>query len=1104
MPNENSTKNVLRFLQVRPLLPVEEGPTVATPSVPLASASMRNAIARTMWILFAACAAEQATEWPMNAQTVAIEGSPALAKAAPADFDGDGYTDFAVKSASGIWYIDVAKCSYPRAETTCTSNRDEDFDSAVNDGCPTVGTAETDCNDNRDNDLDGRVNDGCPAAGRQCVGPDGYGGRWDFAYWGYGNDRAKPVPRDYGRSDGSVDPEKRADLAIYDSVTGRWSIDYADNGFGVFDRIVFHTILGEPVPADYDRDGRADLAVKTASGRWLIDVASDGFGVYGGPTFNYGGTSMQVAAGDYDGDGCADIAVKDPNVSFGTWRIDYARFVGGNCGLAGFTGWNVSYAGYGNSTAIPVPADYDGDTRTDIAIKDGNGVWHIDYASNGFGQWNEIVAGYGGPWSDPIPGHYELARPPADKSLDLSVKDSNGYWYTDLRSDGYAMWNIIPGTSTTQLYNPGRVLVNTLRPHIYATRIYGESGQLVGGNPQETAVELTIGTRYVADVVLQPGSGFGWDFITSCHAGDNDCASVEINPDLRVPEALNVVNPIGSSYAEIKPTPSAPDEMSCTTHDDCAVQNLGRGDCNFTTGKCNSHRRFAFTCTEPGFFALGFQVRNAPPYSGGAPYNFDYGVRVRCNAPNIGLFGRVTVRGCTATRCGTGEHDASGALLDGLYTSGTVGVAGATISVPGYAPVQTDGNGDWSIATATGGPHRITVTPPAELSLSGAIAINVRVPAGNGIRVDTPLEEAFTAARNAGIAYTMYIDYSRSRLLYHTLSVDPATTKTSVDRTPIPSMHEESCTSPYTGESRPSSPKFQTLLARANQLGALATINSMWWDPCTGESVGYLYSHSGYQSQNAFVWCDGGSLPSSSQNCVGSAVYLAESNGGETPLFPQNSMPLFNIKGVSNSQLMSIVESRDNFRESPSSQWGFAAFPWFTWIWDNDPRNNTSDIDYGFQIGNPPLVWNGAVLAGGDFLWTQPPFTPYDNAWARTAVGLGPGPGLLGTRLYLVVADAEGVQGGNGPTGNQLAHFFKDTLGATVAIGLDSGFSTEMVLKASSFVGATGLRHVNTMAGEDGSIQLDPYSEVLNEGSGFCGSVAAYLAVQAAPPLVEP
>ena len=147
----------------------------------------------SFWILIAAAA-----------RPFLRPSAPANAVAAAADYDGDGYTDFALKGSNGVWYIDMAKCGRPEPETACAGNFDDDFDSAVNDGCPAVAAAETACVDNRDNDNDGRVNDGCPAAGRECVGSDGFGGRWDFAYWGYGNANAILVPAHYGKSDGTA------------------------------------------------------------------------------------------------------------------------------------------------------------------------------------------------------------------------------------------------------------------------------------------------------------------------------------------------------------------------------------------------------------------------------------------------------------------------------------------------------------------------------------------------------------------------------------------------------------------------------------------------------------------------------------------------------------------------------------------------------------------------------------------------------------------------------------------------------------------------------------------------------------------------------------
>ncbi len=208
---------------------------------------MRTLNVLGLMLVLASCTGEE-PKGTLSELESDLVASPGAAVAVPGDYDGDGLTDFALKGANGIWYIDMAACdpvgSVPTNPTRCT------------------------------------------------LGANGYGGRWDFAFPGYGDDTAIPVPADYGRSDGDKDycvgnsgplcP--RTDIAVKDA-TGAWMIDYADNGFGKWDKILTgYGCCSTPVPADYDGDGRADLAVRESTGRWYIDLAADGFGSWNTPS----------------------------------------------------------------------------------------------------------------------------------------------------------------------------------------------------------------------------------------------------------------------------------------------------------------------------------------------------------------------------------------------------------------------------------------------------------------------------------------------------------------------------------------------------------------------------------------------------------------------------------------------------------------------------------------------------------------------------------------------------------------------------------------------------------------------------------------------------
>jgi hypothetical protein len=234
--------------------------------------------------------------------------------------------------------------------------------------------------------------------------------------WGSGAMGDIPVPGDY-------DGDGRTDPAIWRPGDGTWYILKSSSNYTAVQQVQWGSdSFGDiPVPADYDGDGRTDLAIwRPASGTWHILRSSDNFSYSTSQHVQWGAASLNdvPVPGDYDGDGRTDLAIWRPGD--GTWYILKSSV-------------NYSYANYqqvqwgsGAMSDVPVPGDYDGDGRTDLAVwRPGDGTWYILKSSANYTTSRQVQWGAAAQGDRPVPGDYD-----GDGRTDLAVwRPGNGTWY---------------------------------------------------------------------------------------------------------------------------------------------------------------------------------------------------------------------------------------------------------------------------------------------------------------------------------------------------------------------------------------------------------------------------------------------------------------------------------------------------------------------------------------------------------------------------------------------------------------------------------------------------------------------------------------------------
>lgn len=336
----------------------------------------------------------------------------------PADYNGDGLADYTVyRPATGEWFIEYNAGGIAGAGVATVA-----FGASGDTPVPADydGDAKADIAVFRPDATSGGTS--------WCLKLSG-GGEQQIDY---GLIRDYPVPADY-------DGDGKAEIAVWRPDDGVWYIRAADGStstkqFGLSGDI--------PSPGDIDKDGKADQVVyRPSKSLWYVLNSSDGairqaaLGAVGDRPANESRAVLadRPASLDYDGDRLTDLALLRPKSS-------------GKLQFVLNTGRGTAHAGNGTELGVRgdtvCPGDYDGDGISDFAaVTKDNGyyVWQFLLSGSQAERRTLLQVTYGLDTDQLIPADYD-----GDGKTDMAVVRN--------MPDGLKLW--VPNASGIPALDP--------------------------------------------------------------------------------------------------------------------------------------------------------------------------------------------------------------------------------------------------------------------------------------------------------------------------------------------------------------------------------------------------------------------------------------------------------------------------------------------------------------------------------------------------------------------------------------------------------------------------------------------------------------------------